>query len=1330
MENHEHHEQHQSHLGGESDHENWPLHKISEPHPCNDVLWSDRLMAVVDAGASSNLDGSDAHTDHQESVPWRSKTLGRLSSSHSEDSVALAGEQDELQGNQRFRDLLAAHCQAYDTAGNLEKPLVSLKILKEWRQQKPPGRFLVKESDTRHPLYKDMGDKKARGKISKALKQLIRQQSSSLEEPPPNLAEEKKQSETDCAQQQQHNDNNNNTHKTGPQEEAFVAAKREETKLDRPTPITIHTATALPKTPRFPKPNKNKYERRISEQLHTARAHGRLFGRWKERDKLVHIFRRYLPPKQDDDNTPLTMMADRTVPLVLIAGCSGVGKTSLARILRHPSVHNGSSSNNIPSILLDDDSDQEETQQHTRPFFLEGKFELCQWEDPSAVFVTVMTGFCHQLAERNDKTLIKQYRQAIQQAMPDDLPLLQTLVPALGMILSGNASVTTDSVTSSSENNRSSTTSTSSECDYEEGNGHMAMQRIKQVLANFLTAIASVSPHDHPIIILLEDLHWASEPAMGVLKFILGFVGRSTDGFPMFLGTYRTDEELETHFTRAIEQVKRNVKVTVHEIAIGDLPEDSVHVMLSEALSLQQEETRKVKDLIFPVTKGNPTFITELLRIFQERDMIRFDEVSAKWKCDFEQMANTLETIKSVPDLFQAKIQSLPPSAQETMRIAACLGSTEIADTVIKVIDTVGAVSAHLKLAEMNGLLRYHDGRYFFASDSIKQAVIDLIPEKDRDPYRLKIGQRMFLHLEENQNAEYYSLLMSQMMMSDHLVVAEEDIRSVAMFYLEAGQGAMVHLGAQTAGYCFNSGIRIMEPLRKWGRDNYDLSLALYNKAIEVAYCNGEFSTLDRLIDEVLENARTFEDSLPARSTKIYSLGSRNKQKEAIELALEALKEVGQTFPSNKEPSFVRLWHESRRMKRKLKPLSDEEILALPRMKDPRAIAAMQIMNHVLLYAILETPKLGALIIFRMVDLSIKFGLSAMSSIGFVAYGLLGSRDGATDEGIRYGKLAMKLCSRYKKGVWLNRTHMLYYGTIYARKYPIRGCVQPLKDSYRTGMVKGDIEYSVLGACMVCFQTQEILLLPEVESYLRTLLNQIEFYGQATTLVMVKPLFQYVLCLTGQATGNPKYLKGALIDADIEQAKVGASDRHMLMWYKYLSMQLAYIFEDYDLADSFSMVIAEIYEENDTGGMDAAQTLFFQCMVLLAQVKRRKRNRFLAIRYVRSRLKRLKHWARAAPSNFMGKRCLLEAEVAFTMGDYQTAHASYLSAVLHSREGGFFLDEALSHELLGKLYTQENDLESAVRELEEARKVYDRWGAKAKVEHFDSVHSEILNMSL
>jgi hypothetical protein len=72
-------------------------------------------------------------------------------------------------GNKRYRKMVEDRKVKYVNSKRLDKPLVALEIIREWRGQWPPGRFLKHNDKT--GSWDDVGDKKAREKTSQALRE-------------------------------------------------------------------------------------------------------------------------------------------------------------------------------------------------------------------------------------------------------------------------------------------------------------------------------------------------------------------------------------------------------------------------------------------------------------------------------------------------------------------------------------------------------------------------------------------------------------------------------------------------------------------------------------------------------------------------------------------------------------------------------------------------------------------------------------------------------------------------------------------------------------------------------------------------------------------------------------------------------------------------------------------------------------------------------------------------------------------------------------------------------------------------------------------------------
>ena len=76
-------------------------------------------------------------------------------------------------GNIRFRQLVNEHKLRYLAASKVDKPKVAMDVVQIWRNLEPPGRFLTKTDASQgdDSLWHDVGDKKAREKASRCLRE-------------------------------------------------------------------------------------------------------------------------------------------------------------------------------------------------------------------------------------------------------------------------------------------------------------------------------------------------------------------------------------------------------------------------------------------------------------------------------------------------------------------------------------------------------------------------------------------------------------------------------------------------------------------------------------------------------------------------------------------------------------------------------------------------------------------------------------------------------------------------------------------------------------------------------------------------------------------------------------------------------------------------------------------------------------------------------------------------------------------------------------------------------------------------------------------------------
>jgi histidine kinase len=159
--------------------------------------------------------------------------------------------------------------------------------------------------------------------------------------------------------------------------------------------------------------------------------------------------------------------------------------------------------------------------------------------------------------------------------------------------------------------------------------------------------------------------------------------------------------------------------------------------------------------------------------------------------------------------------------------------------------------------------------------------------------------------------------------------------------------------------------------------------------------------------------ALTFEDKIQTYTTKLYVLGSRNSLSEAIALGLKVLEQLGERFPLHPKRRHVLSCFIKTRFS--LRNRSDEMLLRLRTITNERAAAALTIMNILVPSSFFENLNLFPLLVLRMIQVSLNFGMSAVSCVAFALYGIiLVSNCRYVNDGIRMGDLSLRLLDRFQ----------------------------------------------------------------------------------------------------------------------------------------------------------------------------------------------------------------------------------------------------------------------------------------------------------------------------
>jgi class 3 adenylate cyclase len=167
-----------------------------------------------------------------------------------------------------------------------------------------------------------------------------------------------------------------------------------------------------------------------------------------------------------------------------------------------------------------------------------------------------------------------------------------------------------------------------------------------------------------PLVVVMEDLHWADPSSTELLVRLLPMVSTA----PVLLCLV-TRPERDAPSWKLVTAVREAMGGSLTEINLVALSDEDSRQLVANLLEIEalSEETRA---LILKKAEGNPFFVEEVIRMLIDRGaIVRQDE---GWIAGAE--IDTVEIPDNLQGLLMARIDRLPDEAKHILRVAAVIG--------------------------------------------------------------------------------------------------------------------------------------------------------------------------------------------------------------------------------------------------------------------------------------------------------------------------------------------------------------------------------------------------------------------------------------------------------------------------------------------------------------------------------------------------------------------------------------------------------------------------------------------------------------------------------
>jgi predicted ATPase/signal transduction histidine kinase/tRNA A-37 threonylcarbamoyl transferase component Bud32 len=1043
-------------------------------------------------------------------------------------------------------------------------------------------------------------------------------------------------------------------------------------------------------------------------------------NQWQETRKIVpfqlgerDVYHRFMIPeklygRQQEVETLLTAferVTSGTSQIVLVAGSSGIGKTAVVNEVHKPIVRQ-------------------------RSYFIKGKFDQFQRDIPLSGFVLAFQDLIGQLLSEPD-TVLQQWKSKILSALGEHARVIIDVIPQLEIILGSQPSVT--KVT-----------------------GTAAQNRFNLLFQKFIKVF---STKEHPLVIFLDDLQWADTTSLKFLQLLIGQTSSLEERTKYFsdrenqtiveepfllIGAYRDNEVSPTHPLSFTIADLEKAGIIVNTIHLKELTCNSLTNLICDTLNCQENIAIPLTKIVYNKTKGNPFFTHQFLKYLHDEAILKFDSSHCHWQYDLNKV-KAIALTDDIVEFMALQLEKLPSQTQTVLTLAACIGNkfdlktlaiiyekSEVdtaADLWQSLIDGLVLLEAsnHLFVddSEFPSIPKEEFKKYRFVHDRVQQAAYSLIPCDRKQSIHLKIGQLLLNNLSVEEREEKIFVLVNQLNIASELILKQNERDELAQMNSLAGRKALASIAYMAAVQYFTTSLQLLAS-DTW-KTNYDLTLNLHELTAEAAYLSGNFELAEKLIDVVFIQARTLLDKVKVCEIKIQVYGAQNKPRQAIDIALEFLKLLDIEFPNSPNQTDTQL--EMAALTSNLVGRKIEDLIEDPEMTEPHSRAAIRILSSVTSFTYQAVPELFPLLVFKQIDLSIKYGTSPLSAYVYILYGII--LCGVLEDiefGYRIGKLGLSLLSKFQFKEVIPKVVLGFHVTIRHWKDHVRETLPPLLEAYSISLETGNLEYAAYA--LYCYSCYAYFIGEELSS-LKQKIKQHSYAIKQTNQTMVlswnNTYLQAVLNLLGELEDRENLIGDSDSERKIITNSQELNDGLGLVHFYLCNLQICYLLSDYNKAIENALNL-EKYRDIAVGHLVLVEFSFYDALAHLAvypNVSEMEQKKILE--KVTSHQEKMQKWAYYAPMNYLHKFYLVEAERYRVLGQYLEAINSYEQAITLAQDNDYVHEAAIANELTGKFYLEWNKPKIAKIYLADAYYGYIRWGAKAKVDDLEKRYTQFLS---
>lgn len=831
------------------------------------------------------------------------------------------------------------------------------------------------------------------------------------------------------------------------------------------------------------------------------------------------------------------------------------------------------------------------------------------------------------------------------------------------------------------------------------------------------------SPHS-PLVLFLDDCHLMDAGSLTLLEYLI--LEADIPNFLLVLA-FRDGSELSEFHARMFTRL-HTASASLTRISPPLLTQPQVSEMLAEMLDSPLDEILLVGQRLYQHSQGNPLILRQLLLLLVQGGSLTQQD-SGIWEWDMRKI-DQLVLRDDVVELLLRELGGLPESTLDVLVYAAGLGERFELDILamalerpaLDVADTLWpAVSSGLLLPvqasyqvmrrldspvdEVQGL----NAVFRFMHARVAQAVWNSLPAADRDALQLQLARICLMAWRASDKTDRLFDALYHLQQATQLLTDEQERIDCASLYLQGARRAR-ETGACHSGMEFAlCGIKLL-PGDAWHQQT-QLMFALHREAALCAWHEGEHERTSRLVTDTLDHHPLSLETVEFHILRLKVLCSSGQFVEAVAAGRMALAELEQALPYERleEATDEILDDVIERLETGSLQLIEENVVT-----DPTVEATISLLCYLSLAGYFSHQALANYCVVRIAQLCTLFGRTgeAIHPLAYLGL-LLGTQRSNYQLGHQVGRTAVLLSQRSGDAVQRCRALHIFGNHLNHWYAPLQEGAQLLRDAISSGLEGGEVQfvaYAAAGLVLNLLSQGELLV--EIVRELTWGITFSQKHGNIPMELLHQVCQLFIRWLQSQTEEFGQ--EAARAQADLLEQHIG-DDSTLQCISLHLRMRAAVLIEDWSAAAAL-LERLEPLQPYTAGIPLQAEFPLFAGICLARQAESRETDAREPLQLELDRhLGQLLHYAEGCPHNYSAKAQILLAERALLRGNVLEAADHYEQAAESARAAGFLVDEALAHELAGRMWWRKGRRLAARGHLQAAARGYALWGASRKV---------------